>query len=384
MKERFNSLVYCCAVALALDSKITSFLAKYTNITNNLACIVRSFESLEYLRVLAAVGVIIGTHLVEPYLSLTSSSTTTWEKLITAFPTLYQDFSSVEPALLLDLTQPAFKFVSQERFSSCLYSEELLLPTKLIIESFRTEILSVLRILLPKLAKGWERQRGQMFGFGKTITSEATIKKLDQEKLEHAPISNLDSERLVGSINHELRVRGAQELNAASSSLVRAKGIDLISGKGMDKKFLKMTAVDGELPAILKEWEAKQKELKKMGMEQKEISNIGADKQRNADLQKLTEVGGPFTSPESVEAYMINQEVGEVEKGKRLYLEVRHARNSSVSFPKSSELFRLKKAHKNLSSELYASNLMTYLKKISCHVDMGMEDFRMALEKLKE
>ena len=162
MKERFNSLVYCCAVALALDSKITSFLAKYTNITNNLACIVRSFESLEYLRVLAAVGVIIGMHLVEPYLSLTSSSTTTWEKLITAFPTLYQDFSSVEPALLLDLTQPAFKFVSQERFSSCLYSEELLLPTKLIIESFRTEILSVLRILLPKLAKGWERQSGQI------------------------------------------------------------------------------------------------------------------------------------------------------------------------------------------------------------------------------
>ena len=42
IKERFNSLVYSCAVTLALDCQVTDFLAKYTNITNTLACIVRS------------------------------------------------------------------------------------------------------------------------------------------------------------------------------------------------------------------------------------------------------------------------------------------------------------------------------------------------------
>ena len=50
IKERFNSLVYSCAVTLALDSKVTAFLEKYTNVTNSLACIVRSFETVEYLR----------------------------------------------------------------------------------------------------------------------------------------------------------------------------------------------------------------------------------------------------------------------------------------------------------------------------------------------
>ena len=163
--------MYSCAVALALDSRVSSFLAKYTNVTNSLACIVRSLESVKYLRILAAVGVIVGTHPVEPYLSLTSDSNTTWDKLCTAFPTLYQDLTMVEPARLLDLTRPAFNFVSEERFSSCLYSSDLLQPTILIIEQSRTEIISVLNVLLPKLVKGWARQRGQMFGFGETSLS---------------------------------------------------------------------------------------------------------------------------------------------------------------------------------------------------------------------
>ena len=131
---------------------MTAFLAKYQNITNTLACIVRSFECVDYLRVLAAVGVIIGMHLVEPYLSLTSSSTTSWKQLMTAFPTLYNDLTSVKPALLLDLTKPAFSFVSEERFSHCLYSADLLQPTVHIIENFRSEVISVLNILLPNLA----------------------------------------------------------------------------------------------------------------------------------------------------------------------------------------------------------------------------------------
>ena len=365
---------------------MTSFLAKYTNITNTLACIVRSFESVEYLRILAAVGVIIGTHLVEPYLSLTSSSTTTWDKLRSAFPTLYTDLTTVQPSLLLDLTTPALKFVSKERFKHCLYSSDLLQPTVLVIEEFRSEIISVLEMLLPKLAKGWVRQRGEIFGFGNTTLSESTISKLDQEKLISAPVSNLDAERSVGSINHELSVRGAKELKAASSCHVKAKGLLLVleSGKKMDKKFIKMADKGGEIPAIIDEWEKKQKELRKKGMEVKEIANLSTDKQRNADLDKLIKLGGPFTSPDNVETYMARDDLDEKEKGKRLFLEVRHAKNSSVSFPKVSELFRVKKAYKNLPNDMYAQNLIAYLKRISCHINMDMGDFRAALAKLKE
>ena len=385
IKERFNSLVYSCAVTLALDSKVTAFLEKYQYITNTLACIVRSFESVEYLRILAAVGVIMGTHLVEPYLSLTSSSTTSWDKLRSSFPTLYQDLTTVQPALLLDLTKPAFNFVSEERFSKCLYSADLLKPTEVIIESFRTEIISVLNILLPKLAKGWVRQRGEIFGFGQTPLSEASILNLDQEKLKEAPISNLDAERSVGSINYELSTRGAKELQMASSTHVKAKCLPHIinAGKKMSKKFIRMTEKGGEVPAILKQWEERQKELRKQGLDEKEITNINIDKQRNSDLQKLIELQGPFTNHLEVEAYMARKDVKETDKGKRLYLEVRHAKNSSISFPKASEVFRLKKAYKNLSNDVYAKNLVVYLKRISSCVEVDMGDFKDALEKLK-
>lgn len=141
-----------------------------------------------------------------------------------------------------------------------------------------------------------------------------------------------------------------------------------------------MTESGGELPAILKSWEEKQKELMKKGLEEKEIANINIDQQRNSDLQKLIELKGPFTSAEEVQVYMAREDVSEVEKGKRLYLEVRHAKNSSISFPKVSEIFRLKKAYKNLSNEVYANNLMVYLKRISSCVEVDMSDFKEALK----
>ena len=60
-------------------------------------------------------GVIIGTHLVEPFINLTSGNVG-WEKLMQAFPQLYEDLCGISPVKLLDLDNPAFKFVSKERF----------------------------------------------------------------------------------------------------------------------------------------------------------------------------------------------------------------------------------------------------------------------------
>ena len=50
--ERFNSLVYSAATFLLVDPKVTKFLATYEHITNQLACLIRSFETLDYVRVL--------------------------------------------------------------------------------------------------------------------------------------------------------------------------------------------------------------------------------------------------------------------------------------------------------------------------------------------
>ena len=224
-----------------------TLIKTFSNVTITLACIVRTFADLEYVRVLAAVGVIMGVHLVEPFLSLTSSSTTDYEKLTEAFPHLYTDLVYVKPGLLLDLTHPALSFVSKERFESYLYPSDLLEPTKQVIEANRSSIIKVLDILLLKLADGWSRQRGSVFNFGPIANEECSTKltNFNQEKLKNAPINNLDPERRVGSINYELKIRGAKQLGAASSALVKGKGHSLIQGAELEKKYIQMAAKGG-------------------------------------------------------------------------------------------------------------------------------------------
>ena len=332
-KERFNYLNYTAMIVLWLDKNVSKFLDQFTNITNNLACIVRSFAGLEYLRVLAAVTVIIGVHLVEPYLSLTTASSTTWEKLVEAFPTLYKDLTTTKTELLLDLTKPAFKFISEDRFKHSLYPAHLLQPTNEIIESYREDVLSSLRILLPMLAEGWKLQRGDMFEFGeKGGESSMSIKSYDQDKLKTAPVHNIDSERAVASVNYGLKVRGNKQIKAVSSSLVKAGAASLMENKQVFKVFSKMMKKGGEIPEILEKWEAEQKKLKEKGMESKEIANISVDKQRNADLASLTALGGPFTKPEQVNFYVQEDKELDAVKNKRMYLEVSLDKDEKAQF----------------------------------------------------
>ena len=117
-KERFNRFVYLCGVILYLDPFIWSFLSKYEHVTNNLACIVRAFEDVEFLKVHLAVGALIGIHLIESFLSLTTSSKVDYGKLTISMKQLYLDLTTTKPEMLLDVSKPAFGFVSKERFDS--------------------------------------------------------------------------------------------------------------------------------------------------------------------------------------------------------------------------------------------------------------------------
>ena len=71
-------------------------------------------------------------------------------------------------------------------------------------------------------------------------------------------------------------------------------------------------------------------------------------------------------------------------KNQRLYLEIRYARDTSIAFPKTSDIFKLKKNYKNLETSAYAANLKAYLDKLVCHVNMDMSDFDLAVQKLSQ
>lgn len=101
------------------------------------------------------------------------------------------------------------------------------------------------------------------------------------------------------------------------------------------------------IPEIMLAWNIKQEELKKQDLQDKEIANVAVDRRRNKDLDTLKGMGGPFTSAAAVEEYVAATDIDERTKVGRLYLEVRYARDTSLSLPKASDLFRLMKDHKS-------------------------------------
>lgn len=376
-KERFNRFVYLCGVILYLDPFIWSFLSKYEHVTNNLACIVRAFEEVDFLKVHLAVGALIGIHLVEPFLSLTTSSTVDYNKLTVSMKQLYLDLTTTKPELLLDLSKPAFAFVSKDRFEHCKYNKDLLTAIKKAVDENSDRIVKVLSLTLPKLASGFHRQRADVFGFGSyDPDSSLLVTKKDQVKLMKAPINNLASERHVGSVNYELKIRGGKQLKAAGDSIVKAKSIDLVELKPVDEfdNFRDLVKKNGKLVEIWKSWIEEQEKLEETGLTLKEAMNEQTDKKRNTDLDKLKAMGGPFTKPEEVDDYVLS-DVDEKTKVDRLYTEVRYCKNTSLSLPKASPLFRLKENYKNLPITVYQTNLKTYLSKISCCANVSWSDF---------
>ena len=197
--------------------------------------------------------------------------------------------------------------------------------------------------------------------------------------------STILHQRHVGSVNYGLSIHGANQLDLVSSSIVKSKSIDLIELKPIDEfnKYRHLSKKDGDVLRVLRKLDEKLEQLKKEGLNTKEIENRDLDLRRNKDLAFIKEHGGPFTSPEEVDVFVCSN-IDDEAKEKRLYAEVRYARDTSLSMPKSSPLFRLKKDYKNLSINTYTENLKTYLSKIHCSTEVSWADFDEAVGKLAE
>ena len=135
------------------------------------------------------------------------------------------------------------------------------------------------------------------------------------------------------------------------------------------------------LPSSDDAWEKQGGGLNKNEFPAKETQNRAVDQRRNADLEKLKAMGGPFSSSAEVKLFATS-DLPEKEKVARLYLEVRLARDSCVSFPKNSDIFRLKRNYKNLDSVSYCDNFVVFFDKITFRNSVTMEDFDSALNAL--
>ena len=132
----------------------------------------------------------------------------------------------------------------------------------------------------------------------------------------------------------------------------------------------------------MEQWNARQNQLQEDGLQNKEIANISVDKRRNKDLDSLKAFGGPFTNASEVDTYLERTDLEEVSKVSRLYIEVRYAQDTTLSIPKTSDIFRLLKDYKKLPLMAYANHLKLYLNNITSKADVSKDDFNAAMDAL--
>ena len=78
-----------------------------------------------------------------------------------------------------------------------------------------------------------------------------------------------------------------------------------------------------------------------------------------------------------VDEYLKSDDSNKVE---RLYMAVRYAKDTSLSMPKNSDIFRFMKDHRRLSEETYAINLKLYMDNVVSIADVTMDDLDRAID----
>ena len=105
--------------------------------------------------------------------------------------------------------------------------------------------------------------------------------------------------------------------------------------------------------------ECKNEKLWRKGYSEKEAC---AKEQKLCDIEFLKKQNppGPFTRSNEVSNYF-GSYINDAVKNKRLYIEIRLAKRTCLSLKPSFSIFRLKRAERNLLSDEYGQNLISYL-----------------------
>ena len=392
--HRFNRLMDCSLALLYHFDDVASYLDKFTSINNGITVLDRSFLDMDILKPIFAAISLLGLHITRPFHTLIINKETNYSTLLRAFPLLYQDLTEVRAENYVTVEQVA-SFISPDVFKESLPDKNLLDHLSSMMVSYKSDITKFLDIALQLFAEGFSLQRGAIFGFGpaKDNSTDTVLKicslsadevlKMDQSKVQ---VHNLGEENTVGCVNYEIGIRGKSNLESASRKIVLNKCSDLL--KKVDLKKLRTYRKEAlEIKKVKSEWNLKMKALEEEGYSAKEILNTKKDANKLKDLQFLKDEipPGPFTNADAVSRYVDDSNIKDDVKNKRLYIEIRYAKNTSLSLKETSSVFRLRTKHQqNLTSEEYADNLMQYLNNTRKVGNISADDLSSALLALRK
>ena len=149
-------------------------------------------------------------------------------------------------------------------------------------------------------------------------------------------------------------------------------------------KLCKYRSVAKEINDIRMNWNERMMKLQEEGYSGKEALAITKENKKIKDLAflKAQKIPGPFTTKEEIEKFMKSCKES-ISKNKRMYIEVRYARQTSLSLKESAKVFRLKKNGKNLDTMDYALNLSKYLETAKNNSTLTIGDLNNVLTGLK-
>ena len=164
---------------------------------------------------------------------------------------------------------------------------------------------------------------------------------------DDTPVHNLGMERLCGKTDY--RGEKLKQLDAVSRSMI----IDATGNlrKDSQESFRKFGKQAEEIQELKMEWSKKMKDRFSAKLTEKQAVAVNKEEKRLIMLEKLKNCGGPFTPSEQVDAFVCEsrqreQSAVNVKKAKitkevatRMKLEVKYARDSSITLPKTDPIF---------------------------------------------
>ena len=383
--SRFGCLSRAAAVLLYHWSHLLEFLCINPNINNRLACLVREVMELPYLKPVLCVLACMGVHLVEPFYANTISKTATHSKLKTFYKSLYTSMERDLSEDFFTFAKPVFEGVEDGLLEGvkASYKEVVLKAVTKVAREHQEEVIKLANIMLPYLRTVLARQRRD-YGIDKTRFPAQYPVEEQAENFDETPVNNISAERACGKIDY--RLHKAQNLAAVSRQMVLQRCKELRNGQTPSFRGYKEAAQAKREMEL--SWTVSMKERMKKGSDEKREVALVQERKKLDSLEKLKEFGGPFTSAEEVEAYLVD--IGPVNmkvKQGRMKREMQYARDTSTLLPKVDPLFRIQKTEANgkrrdKTAQEFGEALMVFLGKRGDRKALDYTTFRTGLDKL--
>ena len=229
------------------------------------------------------------------------------------------------------LSKPAFDFVNERQFKLWLWPKKLLDALSLAMEQNKPELVKIFKLMLPKLAEGWLRQRRVCLASGISIKRAQDFFLILTQIFSTRPQSTTWQRK--GRLDAStMNWKSEEKIPQKNSSNMKAQSYELLE---LDSTILReLRKISRETNELTKSWVEQQNQLTCARVSKKETENLKIDKRRKSNLSKLKDMVDPFVSAPEVDLYVAREDFMPKEKDTRLYLEVRYTRDSCLSLPK--------------------------------------------------